>query len=400
MSETSTKPVEGERKVFMTGNETVCWAALAAGAEIMYGYPITPQNEIMHYWTRNVPKFGKRFLQTEDELSAGFTTIGGVLAGRRAFTATAGPGNVLMQEPLAMAEAMRIPTVVVVQQRGGPSTATVIYSQQEVTLTCFGGNGEGLRIVYSTSSHQELFDYTIKAFNSAWKYRFPTFVLADGYQAKMRESLNIYDPATRGITMVATEPFLGKPGQIGEGRQAAHLRNTYNIEEELLEVLEKDIADYERVAPEIVEYDSFNTEDCDLLVVTHGVVFRSAKMAVKDLAAGAHNGGRGKKIGYFRPITLRPFPQEQFREAVAKAKMLLVAESAYGQLLKIVQQNLYGCTVPIKTMLKPGVGITPEEIEDECSAILAGNPAHECAARGGPCDPALKVPDHNQGKEA
>ena len=161
------KPIKGEQKAFMTGNEAVAWAALAADVEIMYGYPITPQNEVMQYWTRLAPKYDKRFLQTEDELSAGFTTVGGVLAGRRAFTATAGPGNVLMQEPMSMAEAMRIPTVVVIQQRGGPSTATVIYSQQEVTLTCFGGNGEGLRIVYSTSSHQELFDYTIKAFNTA-----------------------------------------------------------------------------------------------------------------------------------------------------------------------------------------------------------------------------------------
>lgn len=94
------KPIQGEKKAFMTGNEVVAWAALAANAEIMYGYPITPQNEIMHYWTRLGPKFGRRFLQTEDELSAGFTTVGGVLAGRRAFTATAGPGNTLMQEPL------------------------------------------------------------------------------------------------------------------------------------------------------------------------------------------------------------------------------------------------------------------------------------------------------------
>jgi len=132
------KPIKDEQKVFMTGNEVIAWAALAAGADIMYGYPITPQNEIMHYWTRLAPKYNKKFLQTEDELSAGFTTIGGVLAGRRAFTATAGPGNILMQEPMAMAEAMRIPTVVAVQQRGGPSTATVIYSQQEVNLTCFG----------------------------------------------------------------------------------------------------------------------------------------------------------------------------------------------------------------------------------------------------------------------
>ena len=110
------KPITGERKAFMTGNEAVAWAALAAGADIMYGYPITPQNEIMHYWTRMAPKFGRSFLQTEDEISAGFTTIGGVLAGKRAFTATAGPGNVLMQESMSMAEMMRIPTVLVVCQ--------------------------------------------------------------------------------------------------------------------------------------------------------------------------------------------------------------------------------------------------------------------------------------------
>jgi len=360
------KPIEGERKVFMTGNEAVAWAALAAGADIMYGYPITPQNEIMQYWTRLGPKYDKKFLQTEDELSAGFTTIGGVLTGKRAFTATAGPGNVLMQEPMSMAEAMRIPTVVVVQQRGGPSTATVIYSQQEVNLTCFGGNGEGLRVVYSTSSHQDLFDYTIKAFNTAWKYRFPTFVLGDGYQAKMRESLVIYDPAAKGIEMVPTEPIVGKKGMPGEDRPAAHLRNAFSVEEELAIALGKDIGDYEKVMPEIIEYDAFNTQGTDLLVVAHGIVFRSAAMAIKDLA------NQGHRIGYFRPITLRPFPEEQIREAASQAKQVLVVESAYGQLYKLVKENLYGVNVPIKKMFRPGVGITPEEVKEECLALLAG----------------------------
>ncbi|MDD2553361.1 MAG: ferredoxin oxidoreductase, partial [Desulfotomaculaceae bacterium] len=197
-----------EKRVFMTGNEVVAWAALAAGADIMYGYPITPQNEVMHYWSRLAPRYGKNFLQTEDELSAGFATAGGVMAGRKAFTATAGSGSVLMQEPMAMVEMMRLPTVTVVQQRGGPSTATVIYSQQEVTLTTMGGNGEGMRVVYSTAGHQDLYDYTIKAFNSAWKYRFPAFVLGDGYQAKMREPLTIYEPEKRGITLLEPEPYV------------------------------------------------------------------------------------------------------------------------------------------------------------------------------------------------
>ncbi|KAF1085872.1 NADH-dependent phenylglyoxylate dehydrogenase subunit alpha [Sporotomaculum syntrophicum] len=357
------KLIQGEKKVFMTGNEVVAWAAVAAQAEIMYGYPITPQNEIMHYWTRLVPKYGLKFLQTEDELSAGFTTAGGVLAGRRAFTATAGPGNTLMQEPLSMAEAMRLPVVVIVQQRGGPSTATVIYSQQEVTLTTLGGNGEGLRVVYSTATHQELFDYTIKAFNTAWKYRFPTFVLGDGYQAKMRESLTIYEPELRGITMVPTEPFVGRDGIPGVDREPVHLRNTYNVEEELYEVLEKYLADYARVAPKIAEYEAFDIKDADLVVISHGVVSRACKAAVKELRE------EGYRVGHFRPITLRPLPVEQLREVAGQTKQLLVVESSNGQLDRLVKEAIYGSTAKMFSLFKPGVGVTTEEVVAQVKGI-------------------------------
>lgn len=358
------KVIQEEKRVFMTGNEVIAWAALAAEADIMYGYPITPQNEIMHYWTRLAPKYNKEFLQTEDELSAGFTTNGGVLAGKRAFTATAGPGNILMQEPMSMAEAMRLPTVAFIEQRGGPSTATVIYSQQEVTMTTFGGNGEGLRIVYSTATHQELFDYAIKAFNTAWKYRFPTFVLGDGYQSKMRESLVMYDPASRGIQMVPTEPYVGKPGTPGVDRDPAHYRNTYNIEEELYEVLQGYISDYEKMAPEIAEYEEANSLDSSLVVVAHGVVARAAKGAVKNLR------DEGYDVGYFRPITLRPMPDAQLREVADKAEKLLIVESAYGQLEGLVKESAYGCSAGMLNLFKPGVGITTEEIEDRVKEIL------------------------------
>jgi len=350
------KPIQGERKAFMTGNEVVAWAAVAAKADIMYGYPITPQNEIMHYWTRMGPKFGKRFLQTEDELSAGFTTIGGVLAGRKAFTATAGPGNTLMQEPISMAEMMRIPIVVVVQQRGGPSTATVIYSQQEVTLTTYGGNGEGFRVVYSTSNHQELFDYTIKAFNTAWKYKFPTFVLGDGYQAKMRESLTIYDPEEKGMNLIEPYVTLGGQGLPGIDRPPVHIRNTYNTEEELLEIILNYAEEYEKISPEIVEYKKYDVEDAEVLIVAHGVVSRAAIGAVQELR------GAGKKVGHFRPITLRPFPSDELRKLAAKAKKILVVESAYGQLDKLVKQNIFGTNIQIEGLFKPGVGVTSEEI--------------------------------------
>lgn len=352
------KPIQGEKRVFMTGNEVVAWAALAADVDIMYGYPITPQNEIMHYWTRLAPKYGRRFLQTEDEISAGFTTCGGVLSGKRSFTATAGPGNTLMQESMTMAEMMRIPTVLVVQQRGGPSTATVIYSQQEVTLTCFGGNGEGLRVVYSTGSHQELYDYTIKAFNTAWKYRFPTFVLGDGYQAKMREPLYLYDPASKGIEMIKTEPSLGLDGMPGKDREPSHLRNTYNTEEELYQVVTNLVDEYQKIAPEVVEYQTFDTDDADVVIVAHGVVTRAAQAAVKTLRS------QGIKAGHFRPITLRPFAAKEFTEIAKNTKKIIIAESAQGQMANIVKGECYGLTTPLEYYFKPGQGITAEEIAE------------------------------------
>ncbi|WP_028308903.1 ferredoxin oxidoreductase [Desulfitibacter alkalitolerans] len=358
------KPIEGEKKVFVTGNEAVAWAALAAGAEIMYGYPITPQNEIMHYWTRIAPKYGKKFLQTEDEISAGFTCLGGVFSGRKAFTATAGPGNTLMQEPMSMAEMMKVPAVFIICQRGGPSTATVIYSQQETTLTCFGGNGEGLRIVYSTENHQELYDYTIKAFNAAWKYRMPTFVLGDGYQSKMRESLVMYDPEVRGIQMVDPEPIVRKPGVPGVDRKPIHLRNTYNMEDELYEVVMDLVDNYNKMAPEVVEYVSYNCDDADVLILAHGIVSRAAQGAVKLLRE------EGLKAGHFRPITLRPFPHAELKKYAGQAKNILVVESAYGQFDKIVKEAIYGVSTPITPYFRPGEGITVEEVVKEAKKLL------------------------------
>lgn len=360
------KIINHPERSFLTGNETVAWACLAADAEIMFGYPITPQNEVMHYWTRLAPKYDRRFLQTEDELSAGFTTCGAVQAGKKAFTATAGPGNVLMQEPFGMAEAMRLPLVSIIQQRGGPSSGTVVYSQQEVTLTTFGGNGEGHRIVYSTATHQEIFDYTIKAFNTAWKYRFPVFVLGDGYQAKMREPLEIYNPEDKSIEMVKPYPLIALGGAIGEDRDPAHLCNIYSLEEELYEVVMKVSQEYETISPEIEEYEEKNCEDADIIILTHGVVSRAADDAVKILRA------QGIKAGYFRPITLRPYPAKQLRQAIQKggAKKMLIAESAYGQFERLTKQEIYGETIKIEHLYMPGVGIIDHDIISKVKSIL------------------------------
>jgi 2-oxoglutarate ferredoxin oxidoreductase subunit alpha len=259
---------------------------------------------------------------------------------------------------MCMAELMRLPVTMVVQQRGGPSTGTVIYSQQEARLTCFGGNGEGLRFVYSTCSHQELFDYTIKAFNTAWTHRFPTFVLGDGYQAKMREPVTMYDPKSRGVTMVPTEPLMQQPGCPGIDRAPSHLKNTYNTEEELYAVVTELGRAYAEAVPKVVEYSQYQCEDADYIIVAHGVVTRAATAAVDLLRE------KGIKAGHFRPITLRPFAGEKLRQYADKAKAIFCVESALGQLRQIMCDSIYGCPAPMVNLFKPGEGIEVEEIVD------------------------------------
>ncbi|OGH99991.1 MAG: ferredoxin oxidoreductase [Candidatus Melainabacteria bacterium GWF2_32_7] len=358
------KLIKEDTKLFMTGNEVIAYAANSAGAEFMYGYPITPQNEIMHTWCKLLPKTEAGFLQTEDEISAGFSTVGGILAGKKAFTATAGPGNVIMQDAMSMAEMMRIPFVCAVMQRGGPSTATVIYAQQETTLTVFGGNGEGHRIVYSTAGHQDLYDYTIKAFNTAWKYKFPTYILADGYQGKMREPVVMYDPESRGIEMIPATPFLRAEGVAGVDRKPVHMRNCFNLEEELMEVLDSYEEEFNRITPEIAEYKEYKADDADILIIAHGIVARSAITAIDELRE------KGIKAGLFRPVTIRPLAVEPLRNAVKRAKQVLFTESANGQMARMALEKLYGLNTPYDTLYKMGVGVTGGDIVEKVEQML------------------------------
>jgi len=337
-------------KKFAMGNEILAQAAFDAGAKIMFGYPITPTTEVLSTWIKLAEKSGRKYLQTEDEMAAGFGVCGAVLAGVPAFTATAGPGTILMQDPLVMAEALRLPFVVFIGQRGGPSTGQVVYSQQEVNLAIYGGNNEGLRIVYSSSGLQDLYTYGIKAFNVAWKYRFPTILLYDGYQGKMKGVVEIPD---KKLKEVKTEPILTK-----------NMRNTYNLEEELAEEVLKAKDEFEKNSKELIEYEEFQTEKAEVLIFAHGIVSSAVKEAVKSL--------RKKKIpiGLFRPITLSPFPIEKAALALQKAKQIIVFESSLGQFSRIIKEKIYWVNIPLVEVFKPGVGFTPEEIEKTVLSLL------------------------------
>src|SRR3989344_4179454 len=164
-------------RLFITGNEAAVRGAVDAGAKIMFGYPITPATEILEGWIAkaSVDK-NLQYLQSEDEIAAGFGVLGSILAGAKAFTPSALIGHVFLQDPIAIAKNMRLPFVGIMMQRGGPSTGTVNFSPQEVDLAAFGGNGDGLRIVYSAASVEEMYGLVKKGFASAWRWRFPTII--------------------------------------------------------------------------------------------------------------------------------------------------------------------------------------------------------------------------------
>jgi 2-oxoglutarate ferredoxin oxidoreductase subunit alpha len=334
-----------EKKQFLTGHQVVVQACIDAGATHMFGYPITPGTEILTGWIKRAQENkDMHYLQTEDEIAAGFMVAGAVMAGEKAFTATAGPGTTLMQDAMSMADAMRLPFVIIVGQRGGPSSGTVIYSQQEVNLAIHGGNGEGLRLVYSPSSVKELYRVTRLAFNNAWKYRFPTVVLTDGYLLKTKQGVELES----SIENIEATPLVSDKTQ-------KNIRNIYTFEEELNEELGKQKNDFDTMAKEATESESYHVENCEELIVAHGIVAAAAKDAIDELQT------QGKKVGLFRPITLSPFPKEELNKLAKQVKRIVIAESSMGQLRDLVKQNLE-VDVKIEGLYKPAVGIETEEI--------------------------------------
>ena len=333
-------------KKFMTGYELAVQAAIDAGAEMMYGYPITPTCEILSGWIDS----GKSYLQTEDEIAAGFGVCGAVMAGQKAFTASAGPGHVLLQDGFSMAEAMRLPFVMIIGQRGGPSSGTVIYSQQEVTLACYGGNGEGLRFVYSPSSVTELYKLTRQAFNDAWHYRFPAVVLTDGYTLKTRSTVDF-----EKIGKIENIPA----SKLVPEDKVVHWPNIYTFEEELYDEVMLAQKDFEAVAEDVAAAEELHIEDAEILLIAHGIVAASTKDAVEMLRK------QGQKVGLFRPITLRPFPKKLLDKVAGRkqVKKIVMIESSLGQLARIVRDELAPeISVPFEYLEYPGVGVEAEEI--------------------------------------
>lgn len=313
-------------KVLMSGNDAVVEGAIRAEMDCYFGYPITPQNEIIAGMAARLPPLGRVFLQSESELAAISMVHGAAAAGKRAMTTSSSPGISLMQEGISYIAGSRLPVVIVNVQRGGPGLGNIAPAQGDYfQATRGGGNGDYRTIVLAPDSAQEMLDFTFEAFDLADQYRMPVMLLSDGRLGQMMEPVELRDPPAR-------KP-VEKPWALtgAKGRDSYFVCSLHLPVPELAEhnrVLEKVYKEIERREPRA---ESYRTDDAKVVFTAYGTCARLCREAVDLLR------DEGLKVGLVRPITLWPFPNKQLLAATKKAKSLVVVEMSYGQMLDDVR---------------------------------------------------------------
>ena len=338
-------------KVLMKGNEALAEAAIMAGCRHYFGYPITPQTEVAAYLAKRMPKVGGTFLQAESEIAAINMVIGVASAGKRVMTSSSSPGISLKSEGLSYLAGCDLPALVVNVQRGGPGLGGIQPSQSDYFHATRGaGHGDFHMLVLAPASVQEMASLVFKGFDLADKYRMTTMILADGTIGQMMEPVSL----DMGEVKAYDKPW----AVTGTGGIRKH--NIVNSLSLLPEELEQwNIARYQRYAQiekDEVQYESFLTEDADIVCVAFGVAARVAKNAI--VAARA----KGIKAGLIRPITLWPFPKEALKKAAEKAKAFVSVELSMGQMIEDVELAIR-CKRPVLLCSRVGGMIpTPEEV--------------------------------------
>jgi 2-oxoglutarate ferredoxin oxidoreductase subunit alpha len=319
-------------KRFMAGNEAIAEAAVQAGCRCYFAYPITPQNEIGEYMSWRMPEVGGTFLQAESELAAIYMVFGAAGAGARAMTSSSSPGISLMQEGLSYIAAAELPCVIVNMMRGGPGLGGIAPSQSDYfQATKGGGHGDYHLLVLAPSTGQEAANLTMLAFDLADKYRNPVMILGDGNIGQMMEPIEF-----KAVARVSAPP--SKDWAItGDSGQHRKLIKTLYLDPVLLEKRNLVIAQklHEAVRNE-VRFESYMTEDAEVVIAAYGTVARIAKTAIKILRE------KGLKVGLLRPISLYPFPYEAFAQIAERVKSFLVVEMSMGQMLEDIRLALCG----------------------------------------------------------
>ena len=315
--------------LLITGHEAIARGAIQAGCRHFFGYPITPQSEIPEFMARELPKIGGVFVQSESESGSIYMLYGAALAGARVMTSTASVGFSLMQEGMSHIADNEVPCVIIEVTRMGPGMGSTLQSQTDYKqVTKGGGHGGYHCIVLAPASAQEDFDLTQLAFHLADKYRMPAIVLTD---CVVGWTLEPVETRTLDFGPVPEKSWALKGKAQKGGKREMILAGPFSrggFVRFLVLLKEK----YEQVAQAEVRYETYKTEDTDLLLVAYGYVARACKEAV-DMARA-----EGLKVGLIRPITLWPFPEEALRTAALKAGKVLVVEDSEGQLVKDVEQ--------------------------------------------------------------
>lgn len=338
----------------MCGNEALAEAAIIAGLDAYFGYPITPQNEITAYMSKRMPEKGKVFVQSESELAAINMVFGAAATGKRTMTSSSSPGISLMQEGISYLAGAELPAVLVNVMRGGPGLGNIAPSQADYfQSTRGGGHGDYKTIVLAPSSVQEMADYMPLAFDLADQYRMTVLVLADGFLGQMMEPVVLNKKPQRKLPPKDW-------ALTGTKNRAQNVVRSLRLKEGALEELNYKLqAKYRQIEKNEVLCEQYKTEDAEIVVIAYGIAARIVRSAVTK----ARN--EGIKVGWIRPITLWPFPTEQINKIADQWRIFLTVELSCGQMVEDVKLAVAGKTPVLFYGRTGGEVPTVEQISEQ-----------------------------------
>ncbi len=342
-------------KELWKGNEAVAEAAVRAGCEAYFGYPITPQTELLEYMSRRMPELGRAFIQAESELGAINMVYGAACTGARVMTSSSSPGVSLMQEGLSYIAGSEVPAVMVDVMRVGPGLGNIQPSQGDYNqLVKFGGHGDFKAICLAPSTVQESVDLTVLAFDLADKYRTLVYVVSDGALGQMMEPAEL--PPLQPLRKQ-------RPGWAltGADHRPKNIITSIYLDPEQMEKLNLRLqAKLAEIRKNEVRWKEYLTEDADLLLVAYGTMGRVCYTAMQQARA------EGIKVGLLRPITLWPFPGARLAELAEQVNGILTVEMSAGQMVEDVRLYVEG-RCPVQFYGRMG-GIVP--LSDEVLKVI------------------------------
>lgn len=347
------------QKELIKGNFAIAEAAVRAGCECYFGYPITPQTEIGEYLSQRMYDLKRGYVCAESELAAINMVIGVTSTGAKAMTSSSSCAVSLMQEGLSYACSDELPVVLVNVMRAGPGLGYVYPAQGDYFQAVYGGgNGDYKLIVLAPSTVQECIDLTYKAFYLAQKWRNPTMILADGQLGQMME------PAEYGEYPYPEVDTSSWALTGAKGRDNRKIFSCASDEDEHNAKIRRLFAKYDKIAAEETEWEEHETEDADVILVAFGSMGRNIKATMKELRK------QGLKVGMLRPITLSPFPEKRLSELADKCKQFIVVEMNMGQMINDVKLAVNG-KAKVDLLNRPvGQWLSVEEISEGVHNIL------------------------------